>query len=473
MLKQQARLVSAAMRLVDLALLAGAFPVAYLVRDGLKGGKVPGLYDLSFYWPVAATSLLLWLGASAVTQAYAAYRTRGVGAEIGRLARAMALVGLAMAAAGFISKQTDVSRTLLAIYCVVGWSFMAVTRVAVRAVARAARRRGYNTRTFAVVGSGEEARAVVSAILSHPSWGYVFAGHVLEEGDPPPAPGTAAGPLLGRLADLGALLERHVLDEVVFAVPRERLDQIENAMLACEEQGVGVKLCLHFFPRRIARLELEDLEGVPVLAFNTVPDDSLALVVKRAFDIAVSAVALVVGAPLFAILSLAIRLDSPGPVLFRQRRVGRNGRAFTLYKFRSMYADAEARLVDLAPRNEVDGPVFKMRDDPRVTRVGRFLRKTSLDELPQFWNVMRGEMSVVGPRPPLPGEVKRYERWQRRRLSVKPGITCTWQVSGRSHLDFAQWMELDLHYIDTWSLWGDLTIFLRTIPAVLWGRGAH
>ncbi len=468
MLRQQARLVAAGLRLFDLAVLALAFPAAYLVRDRLAGERLPGLYPISFYWPLVATAILLWLAVSWMAQVYGAYRTRRLGTELGRLARTMAAVGLVMAAAGFVSKQTEVSRLLVAIYCGIGYLLLAANRVALRLLARSARRRGFNTRTFAVVGSGEEAEAVVEALLSHPEWGFVFAGHVVEEGAAEPD-----GEVLGRLGELGTLLERHVLDEVIFAVPRERLEDIEHAILLCEEQGVGVKLCLHFFPRKIARLSLEDLEGVPVLAFNTAPDDSLALFAKRAFDIAVSALAMMVAAPAFALLSLAIKLDSPGPVFFRQTRVGRNGREFTLYKFRSMYEDAEARLAELQHRNEMSGPVFKLRDDPRVTRVGRLLRKTSLDELPQFWNVLKGEMSVVGPRPPIPSEVRRYERWQRRRLSVKPGITCTWQVSGRSDIEFARWMELDLHYIDTWSLWGDLKIFLQTIPAVFRGRGAH
>jgi lipopolysaccharide/colanic/teichoic acid biosynthesis glycosyltransferase len=177
--------------------------------------------------------------------------------------------------------------------------------------------------------------------------------------------------------------------------------------------------------------------------------------------------------PLLAIVAVAVRFDSPGPVLFRQRRVGLNGREFTLYKFRSMRVGAEDELHGLRAHNEADGPVFKMREDPRVTGVGRFIRRMSIDELPQLWNVFRGEMSVVGPRPPIPEEVRRYQRWQRRRLSMKPGITCTWQVSGRSDLEFDRWMELDLAYIDTWSLWGDLQIVARTIPAVLLRRGAR
>ncbi|HET8733492.1 MAG TPA: sugar transferase, partial [Anaeromyxobacteraceae bacterium] len=178
-------------------------------------------------------------------------------------------------------------------------------------------------------------------------------------------------------------------------------------------------------------------------------------------------------APLLLGVAAAIKLDSPGPVFFRQRRVGLHGRLFDILKFRSMHRDAEAKLAALRGRNEMSGPVFKITDDPRVTRVGRLIRRTSIDELPQFWNVLVGQMSVVGPRPPLPSEVAQYRRWHRRRLSVRPGITCIWQISGRNQIDFDRWMELDLQYIDQWSLANDLRIFLKTIPAVLGARGAH
>ncbi len=468
MLKERARIVSAGLRLFDLGVLGVSFPIAYLVRDRVLGERFTYLYPISRYWPILATTLLLWIGATWLTQLYGAYRTRTLWVEVGRLGRSMTLVVLVVAAGGFIGKQHDVSRLFVGIYFALSFALLVANRVALRLAAREARRRGYNTRTFAVVGAGELAESVVAGLLSRPEWGLVFAGYVAEGSENVPD-----GKLLGRLGELGSILERHVLDEVIFAVPRERLEDIEAAILLCEEQGVGVKLCLHFFPRRIARLSLEDLEGLPMLSFATVPDDSVALFFKRAFDILTSSLALLLGSPLFAAIAVAIKVDSPGPVLFRQRRVGRSGREFTLYKFRSMRTGAEEDLRHVQHYNEMDGPVFKMRDDPRVTAVGRLLRKLSLDELPQFWNVLRGEMSVVGPRPPIPSEVKAYQRWQRRRLSVKPGITCTWQVSGRNEVDFQRWMELDLHYIDTWSLWGDLKIFLKTIPAVLLGRGAR
>jgi exopolysaccharide biosynthesis polyprenyl glycosylphosphotransferase len=279
--------------------------------------------------------------------------------------------------------------------------------------------------------------------------------------------------VLGAAPALAAVLEREPVDLVVFAVPRDRLAEVEPAVRACDELGVPVKIALDLFPRGAARPAVEELDGLPLLALASAPSDGPAVLAKRAFDLTASALALLALAPLLASIALAVRATSPGPVLFRQRRLGLHGRPFTLLKFRTMHLGAEALLPALAARNEADGPVFKLRDDPRVTRLGRLLRRASLDELPQLWNVLRGEMSVVGPRPPLPSEVRAYARWQRRRLSVKPGLTCTWQVSGRSDVGFDRWMEMDLAYIDGWSLWTDLAIVARTIPAVLLGRGAR
>ncbi|HZN54297.1 MAG TPA: sugar transferase, partial [Candidatus Polarisedimenticolaceae bacterium] len=222
-----------------------------------------------------------------------------------------------------------------------------------------------------------------------------------------------------------------------------------------------------------ARMYQTDLDGTPMLTVSATPRQPVALLVKRMTDLVASAGALVLLSPLYAVVAVLVRATSPGPVFFRQTRVGLNGRTFTLYKFRSMVHDAEAGRAALAGRNEMSGPVFKIKDDPRITPVGRWIRRFSIDELPQFWNVLRGDMSLVGPRPPIPEEVKKYERWQRRRLSMKPGITCLWQVSGRNGIDFEDWMKLDLAYIDTWSLRLDVQILLRTVPVVLTARGAH
>ncbi|HZZ84818.1 MAG TPA: sugar transferase [Anaeromyxobacteraceae bacterium] len=470
MLKDRARLVDAGLRLFDLVVLALAFPVAYLVRDRLAGGLFHGIYPIEHYWSILALTLLMWLGASTVTLVYQAYRTRPMRMELGRLFRSMVIVAGGLGVVGFALKSEDVSRLFVGLYFSIALAALLANRVAVRLFLRSLRRRGYNSRRFLVVGSGPSSSEVLSLLGSHPEWGLQCAGCLLEDDG---AQGKPVGPVLGNLRDLARILGEQVVDEVIFAMGRERLDGVEEALAICAEQGVGAWVYANFFRRGIAKFTVEDVDGVPMLAFSTVPGDPLALLAKRAADVLASAVALVLLAPLLTLAALAIRLDSPGPVLFRQRRVGTHGREFWLYKFRSMAIDAEAQLGKLKALNEVTGPVFKMRNDPRVTRVGHFIRKTSIDELPQFWNVLRGDMSVVGPRPPVPSEVKEYERWHRRRLSVTPGITCIWQISGRNDVDFDRWMELDLQYIDNWSLYNDLKIFLRTIPAVLTGRGAR
>jgi exopolysaccharide biosynthesis polyprenyl glycosylphosphotransferase len=218
-------------------------------------------------------------------------------------------------------------------------------------------------------------------------------------------------------------------------------------------------------------MRIERFEGDYVITFFR-EQMLLQLLLKRVMDIVVSLVGLIVLSPLLVIVALIIRFTSPGPVLFAQERVGMNKRLFKLYKFRSMYVDAEKRRSELEHLNEMDGPVFKIKNDPRVTPIGRFIRKTSIDELPQLLNVLRGQMSLVGPRPPLPAEVDRYDWLYRRRLSIKPGITCLWQISGRNEITFKQWMEMDKAYIDNWSLWLDITILAKTVPAVLFSKGA-
>jgi exopolysaccharide biosynthesis polyprenyl glycosylphosphotransferase len=384
------------------------------------------------------------------------------------VATALAWTAGSLLVLAFALKDKDLSRLLTGFYFALALAQLAAVRGLGWLVLRAARRRGHDLRRVAVVGTGGLATEIMASIEAHPERGLELAGTILEDDADGPAP----GPVLGRLRHLDCILERQVLDLLVFAVPRERLAAIEDALLLCEEVGVDVELALDVLRVGHARPVLADLDGLPMLAFDRVPGDDLARALKRAFDVTVSGLALLLLSPVLAGVVLAIRLESPGPVFFRQQRVGRHGRLFSMLKFRSMHVDAEARLAGLLARNEMSGPVFKLTHDPRVTRVGRFIRRTSLDELPQFINVLRGEMSVVGPRPPIPAEVAQYQRWHRRRLSVKPGITCTWQISGRNDIDFDRWMELDLEYIDHWSLGLDVAILLKTIPAVLSARGA-
>ena len=244
-------------------------------------------------------------------------------------------------------------------------------------------------------------------------------------------------------------------------------------MQHCADLGIRTRVQLEFLPPAYSRIYLENFRDVQLLSLSSAPDSELRLFFKRVFDVVLSFASLVVLSPLMAAIAAMIRITSPGPVLFQQTRCGLGGRRFTVYKFRSMINNAEQMRAELHQLNELDGPVFKISDDPRITPVGRWLRRFSLDELPQLWNVFRGDMSFVGPRPAVPEEVEQYEDWQRRRLRMRPGLTCIWVLEGRSHVDFNRWMQLDLKYIDNWSLWLDAKIFLRTIPIVLSGRGAY
>jgi exopolysaccharide biosynthesis polyprenyl glycosylphosphotransferase len=251
------------------------------------------------------------------------------------------------------------------------------------------------------------------------------------------------------------------------------MSQVEEMVLACAEQGVRTTIAADLFSLGLVKSGMSYFGGMPLIHFQTPPGDSWELSVKRGIDVVVAGVALLVLAPVMAAIAFGVT-RTPGPIFFRQTRVGLNGRLFQMYKFRSMFAGSEVVPEDLRELNEMNGPVFKLTNDPRVTPFGRFLRRFSLDELPQFWNVFIGEMSLVGPRPPIPGEVSMYERRSRRRLSMRPGLTCTWQVSGRNEIrDFDLWVKLDLEYIDNWSLTGDLLLLFRTIPAVLLGNGAR
>ena len=279
-------------------------------------------------------------------------------------------------------------------------------------------------------------------------------------------------PFLGDVDQLPTLLEQGRVDEVYICLPVGSFyETIQHIAHLCEAARVPARLVADLFPLKVASNRLMHVEDIPLLSLSAVPETQLRLALKRAIDFVLASILLVVLFPMLLTIAILVKLDG-GPVFFAQERVGQNQRRFKMLKFRSMVVEAEALRADLEERNEADGPVFKIRDDPRITRVGKFIRKYSLDEFPQLINVWMGQMSLVGPRPPIPSEVEQYSWDQRRRLSVKPGMTGLWQVSGRSDVAFKDWVELDLVYIDTWSLFQDAFILLRTFRAVVQGRGA-
>lgn len=356
-------------------------------------------------------------------------------------------------------------------FALLSFLFICSFRLIQQYVLRWFRRRGHNAKTLLLIGGGPRGQQFVTRLLARPDLGYRVIGYV-DEVD-------ANGALpqlkrLGILADLPAIISSEVIDEVVIALPiKSYYEQMESIIALLEEQGITTHLLSNFFQNQLAYTHPARLHGMNFISLHSTPAGGWRTEAKRLFDLLAAVALLIVTAPLFVLVAIAIKLDSDGPVFFVQERMGYNKRRFQLFKFRTMVVDAEARMKEIEHLNEKEGPIFKIANDPRITRLGRFLRKTSIDELPQLINVMLGDMSLVGPRPlSMRDALGLNAAWQKRRFSVKPGITCLWQVSGRSNLSFKEWMLLDLEYIDHWSLGLDFRILLRTIPAVLTGKGA-
>jgi exopolysaccharide biosynthesis polyprenyl glycosylphosphotransferase len=353
--------------------------------------------------------------------------------------------------------------------------FSIAGRLAIRLVLRHLRRSGRNLRHVLIVGTSKRAIELARRMQAIPELGYEIAGFVDDQWMGSDAVRRNGYSVVTDFAGFPDFIARHVVDEVMICVPIKSLYERSSQLVTqCEEQGVTARFVSDVFTPKVGRSYIERFDGHLVLTIDTGGMRGWKVRVKRLIDFTVAAALLIVFAPLMLLIAIVIKLRSPGPVLFMQERMGLNKRRFYLCKFRTMVPDAEKKLAELEHLNEASGPVFKIRDDPRITPIGRFLRKSSLDELPQLFNVLKGDMSLVGPRP-LP--VRDYESfstaWHRRRFSVKPGITCLWQVMGRSSIPFEQWMELDMQYIDRWSLLLDFKILLKTIPAVIRGAGAH
>ena len=460
---------------LDAALINLSFLGAYWARYHWQwGGQVEPAYQQPYtvYLPMSLvlTAILLlfyWLdgayvvrrGRSWLDEMYSVFRGTFTG-----IAAVIFII--------FLSYGSYYSRLIFFYAGMAILGLLGLSRGLERAVQRERRRRGRGVTRVLIVGAGEAGRTIMRNLVARPEYGYHVVGFV---DDMPEKGSTDIGRFraLGSTARIPALVSEHNVDEVIIALPWMAHRKILAIMSQCERQRVRAKVVPDLFQLSLSQVELNDLNGVPLIGVREPLIQGRNLAVKRLVDVAVGGALLVLLAPVMGLIALLIRLDSPGPVIFKQTRVGRQGREFTVLKFRTMYAGAERDQDRLAERNEASGPIFKMRDDPRRTRVGKWLRRTSLDELPNFWNVLRGEMSVVGPRPALPKEVEQYQPWHRRRLEAAPGITGLWQVNGRSELGFDEMVLLDLYYIENWSLFLDLKIMLKTVPTVLLGRGAY
>jgi len=368
--------------------------------------------------------------------------------------------------------RLDLSRFFLVLFSAYAWVLLLLFRLMAGRVVGVIRREFAAPHYVMVVGTGVRAVRLARGLEQSSQYGIRLRGFLSESPTAPAEIQLRASYKVLPIGDLHSILRQHVVDEVIFAVGSESLAELEEVFLMCDEEGVRTRVAVDFFPHVNSTVSLDRFGETPLLTFSAAPYDEIRLLLKRITDIAIAAAGLVVLSPWMAAIAVLIRLTSPGPAIFRQVRCGLNGRLFLFYKFRSMVENAEDLKKELEHLN-VRETVFKIPGDPRLTGIGRFLRKFSIDEWPQLWNVLRGDMSLVGPRPAVPGEVEHYKRWQRRRLRMRPGLTCLWAISGRDNVDFETWMKMDMQYIDNWSLALDWKILLRTIPRVLSGRGAN
>ncbi len=381
---------------------------------------------------------------------------------------AIILLAVVVFTALYIFKLPTVSRLFLLIL----FPAQAVLTIAVRAAIRfafvQARARGYNLRFLLIVGANDRASAFADSIARHRELGLQPIGHLASPHDRKTGVDRQVRrPILGDLADIEDILHGSVVDEVAICLTSDDMEVVEPIARLCEEEGRVVRIPMAQPGLVVPGGTLEDFDGIRVLSLVYGPDRTIGMIIKRLLDVGLAAVGIIVLSPVLIGCAIALLLTEGRPILFRQVRVGLHGRPFSIVKFRSMATDAEARYSEVEALSDTKGAAFKMRDDPRVTGIGRFLRKTSIDELPQLWNVLRGEMSIVGPRPAPPREVVGYDVWHRRRLSMKPGITGLWQVEARFDEDFDNRARLDLTYIDRWTLFLDIQIILRTIPALV------
>ena len=475
MFERYRRWVSLIMALTDVVFINLAFAAAYWVRYDLQWFRAvdPANYaPFRMYIPFALVLTVLLMLAYKQGRVYDQPRSASWLDEVYAVVGGTTTGILIIMAITFWFQPLVYSRLMFIWTGLIIITLLSLSRLIRRWVLESRMRRGFGVDRVLIVGAGEVGRRLMRNIVAQPELGYQVIGFV---DDNPEKNRTDIGRFkaLGEIDNLPQVVQKEAIDEVIITLPWMYHRKILGIMRQCEREQVRARIVPDLFQLALSRVDIEDLGGIPIIGVKEISITGWNLAFKRACDLVLSLAALIFLSPLLLLISVAIKLDSPGPILFKQVRVGKGGRKFVCYKFRSMRQGAEEERPQLADRDEVVGPTFKMRSDPRCTRVGRFLRRTSLDELPQLHNVLRGEMSLVGPRPAIPSEVEQYQEWHRKRLEVSPGITGLWQVSGRSQLTFDEMCLLDIYYLENWSPLLDLKIALKTAPAVLAGTGAY
>lgn len=463
MLRQYRGVTAQISELVDLFLMSVGFFVVielYKAKNVIVNSEV-----LMKYFVILLTYILFWVFSTGIYKVYYSRRFMSVSREVAQMVKAhflsfsLCLTMLVLIEPNFINNRFIFY--FEAVVLVLTVSLHIFTRIFLET----ARKAGRNKQYILLLGSGPAAKMYLQKVNENPQLGYKLIGYLAPERN---------GIELHYLGDytlLESVMKLNIVDLVVVTALISD-EEIKNCLELLDVMGKNVVIMLDDIATKIARSHPVDFDGLSMVAYDSHPRRPWQALGKRFLDVSLTAIGMLMISPVLIAIALAVKLTSKGPVIFSQERVGLNGRSFKMYKFRSMVQDAEELKAKLAHLNEMSGPVFKIKNDPRITPVGKFLRKTSLDELPQLWNVLKGDMSLVGPRPPLPSEVNMYDPKHRKRLAVKPGITCIWQISGRNDVDFEQWMEMDADYVDRWSLWLDVEILAKTVPVVLMRKGA-
>lgn len=472
MLKQHPKILGWTAQVLDFIVLVGAFFLAFPIRSFLLQW-LPYGSEISIQPFIALLFLnsFLWWLFLRLHGVYGPQRLMSFRALTTKVFQTALLSSLALFGVIYLTKWAHVPRTLILILTFLSVLGLLAEKFLWFKFLEYLRRKGKGYSDVLIVGTTELAREFVDSVRRFSTWGLRVVGFLAQDAHSG-LNSFCDAPILGGFKDLQRILHLNPVDEVIFALLPRDLEAVEEMLEICELEGVKTRIISNFFKGIVFKADADVIHGIPIITYSPAPMKDWQLFIKRIVDIVGSSIGLILLFPIFIIIMLAIKLTSRGPIFYRWKVVGLNKKPITSYKFRTMVVNADELKQRLLKNNEMRGPVFKMKKDPRVTRIGRVLRKFSLDELPQLWSVLKGDLSLVGPHPPLQTELYRFEDWHRRKLSIKPGLTCLWQVNGRNKIDdFDEWVRMDLQYIDNWSLWLDFKILLKTFPAVFSGTG--
>lgn len=480
MLKKHYIAVEKIRRIVDTLITVASFFITYALIDLSMGGYY--FYRIEKIWPLLIPIIMIWWVVLNQQKLYLSHRFEPLISQIPKLLKALVICNVLFLATITLLKLFHPGRFFWGFFMGIDTLLLILLRILSNGLSAYFRKKGYNYRRVVIIGLNAVSLELATLIRIHKEWGLHIEGFIVpaesaaekEEIQRLKTSGRLGETILGTLDEFYDITRDMVIDIAYFTVSAELIHDCQGYIKYCLERGINTKLSINYFFESMdfVKADLDQMENLSLLSFETTHFSLYAVLLKEVIDRLFALIWIILLLPVFIATAIAIKLESGGPILFTQSRVGQNGRLFKIYKFRSMVVDAEALKEDLQSQNEMSGPVFKMTHDPRVTKVGKFIRKTSIDELPQLLNVLFGDMSMVGPRPPLPTETSQYDNWQRRRLTVKPGITCTWQISGRNNIDFYEWMKMDLDYIDNWTFTNDLRLMAKTLPAIFKQTGA-